>query len=87
MPVVPREQRQVQVGALQNTAYRGPDLAANAPIEAFGGGKATIGQGLGDLSGTIAKVAQEERQKADDAATKDYYAQLAQKKQDLFSVK
>lgn len=84
MPSVPVEQRQNQVGGI--AAPRVNTLPTEAPIEAFGGGssQAAVGKAFSGAVGAVGKIAEEERQKANDTVTTDYYAKLAQKKQELF---
>lgn len=81
MPRVPVVQAQVQQQAIP-----GIRMQDNLPIEAFGGGEIISGpmQAGRELAQTAGKIFQEEKKKADDAATSDYYAKLASHKQNLF---
>lgn len=81
MPRVPVVQAQVQQQAIPGIRQKD-----NLPIEAFGGGEIISGpmQAGRELAQTAGKIFQEEKKKADDAATSDYYAKLASHKQNLF---
>jgi hypothetical protein len=71
---------------VQQTGLPGARANVEAPIEAFGGGKAAsqpIEAAL-QVSQSAQKIVLEEKQKADDTATTEFYTKLASKKQELF---
>jgi len=81
MPTVPRyDSPQVRQTGLPNARVN-----TSAPLEAFGGGDGLerVNAAVGQLANTGARIALEEREKADDVATQDYYAKLAREKQRL----
>jgi hypothetical protein len=82
MPTVPRLNPQ----AVQQRAIQGARVSADTSVETFGGGQALTQrqQALTGIAETVTRIEQEERQKANDIATTDYYTKLAQKKQELF---
>lgn len=75
---VPRAQRQVEVGGIRNPNAGTPNIQENAPAEAFGGGQA--GGALTRGLDKIAKVYEETRKSANDAAVQDVYGQLKREK-------
>lgn len=76
MPTVP-VQRQVDVGGLPSTR-----VSMDAPIEAFGGGQAAAN--VTRAGNALIDIVSQEKEKADTAWSTEYYAKLAQKKQELF---
>lgn len=80
MVTVPRAQSSVVQRASPNI-----ELNPNAPIEAFGGGAASdpIAQATSRGLNVATQIIQEERQRADDAATTEAYAKAVRKRNEL----
>lgn len=85
MPTVPKPQREEQIGGIPGGGAF-PQFSSNAPGESFGGGRALerMNQGFDQIGHGMGELAKKEREKADDAATTEYYVKLAQKKQELY---
>lgn len=82
MPVVGSAPRYNQP-QVQEAALPGVRVDTNAPIEAFGGGRANQALGaVSDLSNKVAKIALEERDKADDVSLAEQATKLKQWKID-----
>jgi hypothetical protein len=81
MPSVPRyNEGQIQTQALPNAR-----VSTDAPLSAFGGGQSldTLTQANVGALEVGQKVALEEKKKADDVATTEFYTNLAKKKQEM----
>lgn len=77
MPQVPQYN-----SGIQERALPGARVSANAPIEAFGGGRSSEAafQSIGDLGSTIGKVAAKEKERADRTALEEAGAELIKRK-------
>lgn len=80
MPQVPIYNRQVQ-----DRAISAPNFRPQATLETFGAGEASdqTNRAIGQLQNTVGKIADEQTQRADDAATTEAYTKLLQAKQDM----